>query len=69
MAKAEECMCCMEMTAMTDLIEGLNPLNPDIHCVTQHPGFEACCLNPWALQTAYYAYKQTYEPYDATRNE
>lgn len=29
-------------------------------CITLHPGFEAMCLNPLFLQTAYYMYRQQY---------
>ena len=29
-------------------------------CITQHPGFQAVCLNRWVLQTAWYRYKQQY---------
>ena len=29
-------------------------------CITQHPGFQAVCLNRWVLQTAWYQYKQQY---------
>jgi len=29
-------------------------------CITQHPGFQAVCLNRWVLQTAWYQYKKQY---------
>ena len=34
--------------------------NENIKCITQHPGFEGVCLNPWVLETAYYSYRQQY---------
>ena len=33
-------------------------------CITQHPGFQAVCLNRWVLQTAWYQYKQQYSQSD-----
>ena len=32
----------------------------DYPCIIGHPGFTTVCLDPWVLQTAYYAYKQQY---------
>ena len=29
-------------------------------CITQHPGFQAVCLNRWVLQCAWYQYRQQY---------
>jgi hypothetical protein len=31
-----------------------------IQCITEHPWFEATCLNPETLQTACYGYRQQY---------
>uniref|UniRef100_A0A8C1GC49 P2X purinoreceptor 7 intracellular domain-containing protein n=1 Tax=Cyprinus carpio TaxID=7962 RepID=A0A8C1GC49_CYPCA len=33
-------------------------------CMTQHPGFEAVCLNPWVLQVEYASLVQYYGDYD-----
>jgi len=29
-------------------------------CITNHPGFQAICLNPFVLQVAWLSYKQHY---------
>jgi len=29
-------------------------------CITQHPGFQAVCLNRWVIQMAWYQCKQQY---------
>ena len=36
---------------------------PDITCITDHPNFDAVCLNDDVLETAYCAYEQSYGPY------
>ena len=33
---------------------------PQPECVIYHPGFEACCLNPWALRNAWRDFKAHY---------
>lgn len=39
-------------------------------CITQHPGFQAVCLNRWVLQTAWYQYKQQYhQPYEGPQHK
>ena len=39
-------------------------------CITQHPGFQAVCLNRWVIQTAWYQYKQQYhQPYDGPQHK
>ena len=43
--KPEECQCCHEIEKMGD------------QCLTNHPGFEAGCLNQWALRLAGLSYK------------
>lgn len=43
---------------MVDVIESEDG-NPPC-CITLHPGFAGVCLNPWALNVAYMAYKQQY---------
>ncbi|CAL8365848.1 unnamed protein product [Arctogadus glacialis] len=49
MSSAEESMCCREVDPFWALVETLNP-RPDVTCLTLHPGFEGCCLNPFVLQ-------------------
>uniref|UniRef100_A0A8C1VCR1 Uncharacterized protein n=1 Tax=Cyprinus carpio TaxID=7962 RepID=A0A8C1VCR1_CYPCA len=44
-----ESLCCREVSAFWSLVEELTP-RPDVTCLTQHPGFEACCLNPFVLK-------------------
>ena len=28
-----------------------------VQCITDHPGFEAVCLNVWVLQSAYFQFR------------
>ena len=51
-----ECICCNEILKIRSKIKE----NENIKCITQHPGFEGVCLNPWVLETAYYSYRQQY---------
>ncbi|KAK3745386.1 hypothetical protein QZH41_001414 [Actinostola sp. cb2023] len=52
---AKECCCCQEIE---QCVEALN--NERVHkmvetippCITQHPGFDAVCLNEWTLRLA-----------------
>ncbi|XP_041830022.1 uncharacterized protein LOC121632513 [Melanotaenia boesemani] len=69
MSSAEESICCREIPAIWSLVEDLHPQPEGITCVGQHPGFSACCLNPWVLQVAYSAFKQEHGPLDLTQNE
>ena len=61
--RVEECVCCSEIDCVVAKnneaveAEGLN--EPPV-CITQHPGFNAVCLNHRVLQTAWYQYKQQY---------
>ena len=39
-------------------------------CIVDHPGFEACCLNPWVLEVASVGLKtRTKRSYSTTRTE
>ena len=38
-------------------------------CITQHPGFQAVCLNRWVLLTAWYQYKQYHQPYEGSQHK
>uniref|UniRef100_A0A667WI64 P2X purinoreceptor 7 intracellular domain-containing protein n=1 Tax=Myripristis murdjan TaxID=586833 RepID=A0A667WI64_9TELE len=68
MASAQESMCCREVDAFWALVESLTP-RPDISCLTQHPGFEASCLNPFVLQIAYMSFRQEHGPLQASKHE
>ncbi|PIK43233.1 hypothetical protein BSL78_19924 [Apostichopus japonicus] len=50
-----ECRCCREIGKVRNVMD-----EEGATCITLHPGFEAVCLNPWVLQTAYYVYRQQY---------
>lgn len=54
------CKCCKEVDAIQQKIQhtGVDPSSFD--CFTEHPWYEATCLNPGTLETAYYHYKQQY---------
>lgn len=51
-----ECLCCTEIDKIKAKINNANDVS--VTCITQHPGFDAVCLNVWVLQAAYYQYKQ-----------
>ncbi|KAL2098413.1 hypothetical protein ACEWY4_007620 [Coilia grayii] len=68
MPSAEESMCCRELEAYWSLVQQLVPFS-NISCLTQHSGFDACCLNPFSLQVAYLAFRQEYGPLQASRLE
>lgn len=44
--------CCREVHKIVKLMEAESPAP---NCVTDHPGFEAVCLNQWVLHTASYS--------------
>ncbi|XP_065054820.1 uncharacterized protein LOC135683487 [Rhopilema esculentum] len=50
---AMECYCCEELegciTALNDPLV-LNERPGEVGCITSHPGFEPCCLQPWVLR-------------------
>ncbi|XP_052075875.1 uncharacterized protein LOC127713966 [Mytilus californianus] len=53
MPKAEECICCHELSRVTEKME---ELPTPVSCITEHPGFEPVCLNQYVLETAYFQY-------------
>ncbi|XP_071828109.1 uncharacterized protein [Apostichopus japonicus] len=55
MPTARECRCCREIEKVRNVMD-----EEGAACITLHPGFEAVCLNPWVLQTAYNVYRQQY---------
>ncbi|XP_039540209.1 P2X purinoceptor 7-like [Pimephales promelas] len=68
MFSAEESQCCREVDAYWALVENVTP-RLDVQCLTLHPGFEACCLNPYVLQIAYMHFRQDHGPLQASRHE
>lgn len=50
------------------LVQDLVPAT-DITCLTLHPGFDACCLNPFSLQVAYLNFRQEHGAIHASRAE
>lgn len=58
-----ECVCCQEVMEVVnknaEVYDKLHPPAP-YQCITDNPGFQAVCLNPWVLQVAWYQYKQQY---------
>ena len=51
--------CCHECEKTKSKIdEGNNQVDQQFVCITSHPGFRSVCLDPWVLETAYYAYRQ-----------
>jgi hypothetical protein len=33
----------------------------ELQCITNHPGFQKVCLDPYVLKVAYYQYRQQYK--------
>ena len=62
MPSVEESICCNEIDQVADK-KGENL------CIIGHPGFEGGCLNVYALQIAYYAYRQNHGHYEGATNE
>ena len=52
--KPEECQCCHEIAQVRNKM--MEEKMGD-QCLTKHPGFEAGCLNQWALRLADLSYK------------
>ena len=53
MLSVDESVCCQEIREVSDK-------KGDYPCIIGHPGFQTVCLDPYVLQTAYFAYKQHY---------
>ena len=47
--KPEECWCCTDIDRCT---ERMYEVEKEGQCITEHPGYAACCLNSWVLSTA-----------------
>ena len=69
MESVVESLCCREVSAFWSLVEELSPRPADVTCLTQHPGFEAFCLNPFVLKIAYTHFKQDSGPLQASTHE
>ena len=52
-----ESRCCQEIHTVMDK---MSECDPDLQCITLHPGIEPVCLNIWSLQTACMQYRQQY---------
>lgn len=66
MPTVRECVCCMEIDKVQDVIKETNPAVP---CITMHPGFQPVCLDRHVLEVAYYQYRQQYGERQEQSNE
>nr|CAB3264614.1 P2X purinoceptor 7-like [Phallusia mammillata] len=48
-------VCCQEVQSVKIRTQ---EFKPETKCITDHPGFQAVCLNHWVLQVAYYQHLQ-----------
>ena len=46
MATGRECVCCCEID---NVKEKMKESSNEIHCITDHEGFQSVCLNVWTL--------------------
>nr|XP_054763270.1 uncharacterized protein LOC129269815 [Lytechinus pictus] len=70
MPRVVESYCCKEVAQVVAMMDQYTAA--ELNCITEHPGFEGVCLNPWVLDTAYLGYRQQYGDrarHDATENE
>ncbi|XP_014663256.1 PREDICTED: adipocyte plasma membrane-associated protein-like isoform X1 [Priapulus caudatus] len=58
MTTARECVCCAEIPEVVAKIGEAQMTN--VKCITDHPGMQAVCLDPWSVQVAWFAYHQQY---------
>ncbi|XP_041916074.1 P2X purinoceptor 7-like isoform X1 [Alosa sapidissima] len=54
-----ENVCCREITKV---VRRMSQVPIPIMCMTEHPGLEPVCLNPYSLQNIYNIYKYDYGP-------
>ena len=59
MLTARESICCREVQECSYKLEELD-LDASVVCITQHPGFNSVCLDPWVLETVTNAVCQSY---------
>ena len=50
-----ECVCCREIVQICNKVSLYK-----VECIISHTGFQNVCLDPWVLETAYFAYRQHY---------
>jgi hypothetical protein len=63
MLTPENRFCCQERDKVRDKIEeGVEQMGEANTCITRHPGFQAVCLDPWVLETAFYSHRQEWGP-------
>ncbi|XP_057688191.1 uncharacterized protein LOC130914682 [Corythoichthys intestinalis] len=61
MTLPRECLCCQEIPEVRGKLEEAEALTDTLpECILDHPGLNAICFNPWALQCAWARYKQLY---------
>ena len=64
MPQEVECVCCSEIPEIAAKIKLLledGYVEENLpKCITKHPGFDAVCINRWALEAAYLQYEQEY---------
>ena len=57
----KESICCCEVAQVWKLVDDFVTANrEELECITNHPWFEASCLNPWTLKVASMTYRQQY---------
>uniref|UniRef100_A0A3Q2YNL4 P2X purinoreceptor 7 intracellular domain-containing protein n=1 Tax=Hippocampus comes TaxID=109280 RepID=A0A3Q2YNL4_HIPCM len=62
MPTALECVCCHEIQeVVTVRQQGEEHFNQVLDCITDHPGLNAVCLDPYGLHVAWMTYKQQYK--------
>ena len=57
MGSEHESVCCQEIHGYSYRLE-----EEDVQCITQHPGFDANCTNPWVLELSFWEYLQNNGP-------
>ncbi len=61
MTEESTSLCCCEVEKVWRKVDKfVNDHRISVECITDHPGFEGVCLNPWVLETVYGYYKQDY---------
>ena len=68
MTSPQECRCCRERPQVVAQFADL-PDGDTGKCITEHPGFQTGCLDPFALKIAYLTYRQQYGDRNGDRPE
>ena len=55
METVEESCCCKEKKLVLFKMDEFasDPGGRELNCITEHPGFNSVCLDPWSLEMAY----------------